>query len=268
MDGIWETDLIRQRDGIRGRGVIREKDGIWRRRIMEKISIVKIFVVISLGVVTSLILLQSGGDGEPAFASPGETIKLPEPDRIGDVSLESALQKRRSHRAYSDEPLAVGEVSQLLWAAYGVTDPRGLRTAPSAGALYPLEVYLVAGDVEDIPPGVYRYRPHDHELLKVVEGDVRPRLYDASLRQSFIRDAPALLVISAVYERTTDRYGERGARYVQMEAGHAGQNVLLAAACLDLGAVPVGAFDDGGVKRGLEMPQEEAPLYIIALGKI
>jgi SagB-type dehydrogenase family enzyme len=250
MDGIWE------------------RDGIWRRRFMERISIVKILVVISLGVVTSFILLQSGGDGEPSSASLGDVIKLPEPDRIGEVPLESALQKRRSHRAYSDEPLAVGEVSQILWAAYGVTDPRGLRTAPSAGALYPLEVYLVAGDVEDIPPGAYRYRPHDHELSMVREGDIRPRLYDASLRQSFVRDAPALLVISAVYERTTGRYGERGERYVHMEAGHAGQNVLLAAASLDLGAVPVGAFDDGGVKRGLNMPQEEAPLYIIAVGKI
>ena len=248
--------------------MIREKDSIWRRRFMERISIVKILVVISLGVVTSFILLQSGGDGEPSSASLGDVIKLPEPDRIGEVPLESALQKRRSHRAYSDEPLVIAEVSQILWAGYGVTDPRGLRTAPSAGGLYPLEVYLVAGDVEDIPPGVYRYSPHGHELLKVVEGDVRPRLYDASLRQGFIRDAPALLVISAVYERTTGRYGERGERYVQMEAGHAGQNVLLAAACLDLGAVPVGAFDDGGVKRGLEMPEEEAPLYIIALGKI
>ena len=248
--------------------MIREKDGIWRRRFMERISIVKILVVISLGVVTSFILLQSGGDGESSSVSFGGAIELPEPDRIGGVPLETALQKRRSHRAYSDEPLAVGEVSQILWAAYGVTDPRGLRTAPSAGALYPLEVYLVAGDVEDIPPGVYRYRPHDHDLSMVLEGDVRPRIYDASLRQSFIRDAPALLVISAAYARTTDRYGERGERYVQMEAGHAGQNVLLAAACLDLGAVPVGAFDDGGVKRGLNMPEEEAPLYIIALGKI
>jgi SagB-type dehydrogenase family enzyme len=171
-------------------------------------------------------------------------------------------------RAYRDEPLALAEVSQLLWAAQGITDPAsGHRTAPSAGALYPLELYVVAGRIDGLPPGVYRYVPRAHSLTPVKNGDQRKALYESVLRQSAVRDAPAVLVISAVYERTTGKYGERGIRYVHMEAGHAAQNALLQAVALGLGAVVIGAFDDDGVRQAVGMPAAEQPLYVVPVGK-
>ena len=160
----------------------------------------------------------------------------------GRMPLERAILLRRSVRDYRDEPLSLGDVAQLLWSAQGSTSPRGFRTAPSAGALYPLEVYLVAGRVDGLAPGVFRYRPDGHELLKVFEGDRRAELASAALGQSWVKDAPASIVISAVYEKTTGKYKERGNRYVHMEAGHAAQNVCLQAVALELGSVVVGAF--------------------------
>lgn len=194
-----------------------------------------------------------------------DKIKLPEPSYDGK-SLEKTIAERRSIRVYSDEALTLKELSQLLWSAQGITDPRGFRTAPSAGALYPLEIFVVIGRVEGIQPGVYRYSPKGHEMLKVAEGDKREELSKASLNQECIRNAAIDIVITAVYERTTNKYGERGIRYVHIEVGHVAQNVLLQATSLDLGAVPVGAFNDAEVKRILELSVEE-PLYIIAVGK-
>jgi SagB-type dehydrogenase family enzyme len=156
----------------------------------------------------------------------------------------------------------------LLWAAQGITDPaRGFRTAPSAGALYPLEVYLVAGNVEGLTSGVYKYEPAAHGLRSVISGDQQTELYHAALGQSAVNDAPAIMVLSAVYERTTGKYGERGIRYVHMEAGHAAQNVLLEAVALGLGGVGMGAFDDDAVRTVTGMSPAEQPLYIITLGK-
>ncbi len=194
-------------------------------------------------------------------------IKLPPPRYESKTSLEQALLKRRSVREYSDAPLLLHELSQLLWAAQGITSRDGLRTAPSAGALYPLEVYVVAGRVEGLPSGVYQYRPRDHELALIVSGDKRRELYEAALQQEWVREGAASLVFSAVYERTTWRYGERGIRYVHMEVGHAAQNVCLQATALDLGTVVVGAFHDDRVKRILHMPDEEQPLYILPVGR-
>jgi SagB-type dehydrogenase family enzyme len=178
------------------------------------------------------------------------------------------LLGRRSVRSYRDEPLSLAQIGQLLWAAQGITDPaRGYRTAPSAGALYPLEVYLVAGIVDGLPAGVYRYDSGAHSLTPVKNGDQRIALYEAALRQSAVRDAPAVLVIGGVYERTTGKYGERGLRYVYLEAGHAAQNVLLQAVALGLGAVVIGAFDDDGVRQAAGMSAAEQPLYVVPVGK-
>ncbi len=197
----------------------------------------------------------------------GERIKLPEPSYTGNLSVEEALSQRRSIRAYSGENLTIAEVSQLLWAAQGITSPGGGRTAPSAGALYPLELYLVVGDVEGIDKGVYRYRPEEHELEKVKDGDTRAELADAALGQACVRDAAIDLVFTAVYERTTGKYRERGIKYVQMEAGHAAQNVYLQAVALDLGTVVIGAFVDGEVKEIMNMQEQETPLYIMPVGR-
>jgi SagB-type dehydrogenase family enzyme len=157
-------------------------------------------------------------------------------------------------------------VSQLLWAAQGVTDADGGRTAPSAGALYPLEISLVAGAVEGLSHGIYRYRPRRHELVRSAEGDRRSVLARAALRQDWMKAAPAILVVAAVYSRTTGKYGERGRKYVHMDVGHAAQNVYLQAAALDLGTTFVGAFHDNQVKQCLELPAAEHPLGLMPVG--
>jgi SagB-type dehydrogenase family enzyme len=197
-----------------------------------------------------------------------ETIRLPAPRPDGDMSVERALFTRRSIRDYKEVPLTLAEVAQILWAAQGITDLReGFRTAPSAGATYPLELYLVAGNVQGVRAGVYRYVPLRHEIVRVRDGDVRGPLAAAALGQAWIARGATVVVIAAAYERTTRRYGERGIRYVHMEAGHAGQNVYLQAVALRLGTVVVGAFDDDRVRRILQTPQGEHVLYLMPVGR-
>lgn len=197
-----------------------------------------------------------------------EVVKLPQPHTSGGVSVEEALLRRRSTRDFPDDPVSIADVSQLLWAAQGVTTAAGERTAPSAGATFPLEVYLVAGRVDDLEAGVYKYRPRTHRLEKVVGGDARAALAKAALGQDCVKRCAAAFVLASVYGRTTVEYGERGVRYVHMEAGHAGQNIHLQAAALGLGAVVVGAFDDGDVAGLLGLAGKEQPLYIIPVGKL
>ncbi len=195
-------------------------------------------------------------------------VKLPEPKYSGKISVEEALKLRRSVREYSGKPLSLEEVSQLLWASQGVTSPKGFRTAPSAGALYPLEVYVVIGDVKDFPKGVYKYRPSDHSLYKVKDGDVREELSKAALGQSWVRDGAVVIVFSAEYDRTTRVYGQRGIRYVHIEVGHASENLHLQAVSLSLGTVVVGAFRDDEVKKILSLPPKEEPLVIMPVGRL
>lgn len=224
-----------------------------------------------------LLLLFSSGCGGEAEApantthnasattqpspTPPSVYPLPEPKTSGTVSLEDALQSRRSRRDFTSQELDPSEISQLLWAAQGITDPRGFRTAPSAGALYPLELYIVTVD------GVFHYLPQKHALEVIRGGDHRTALHDAALGQDPILEAPLVLVIAAVYERTQAKYGsERSPRYVHLEAGHAAQNVLLQATALDLGAVPIGAFYDADVQAVLGLPEDHEPLYLIPIG--
>jgi len=196
------------------------------------------------------------------------TIALPEPRYDSDISVEEAILQRRSVRDYTDEALTLPELAQLLWAAQGLTRSSGKRAAPSAGATYPLEIYAVTGNVEGIANGIYRYKPHQNELVKVVDGEQREALAQATLDQQFIAQAAVNLVITAIYERTTQRYGERGIRYVHMEAGHAAQNVCLQAVALKLGTVVIGAFHDDQICEILKLPDNEVPLYIIPVGKL
>ena len=203
----------------------------------------------------------------PPSPQPEDIIKLPDPQYDSDVSIEQSLLNRRSIRGYTGEPLALQEVSQLLWAAQGITGVRGFRTAPSAGALYPLEVYLVAGDVEDLPPGVYRYEPDEHQLTRIIRGDKRAELVGAALAQPWVKEGAISVVFTAIYERATGKYGDKGIRYVHMEVGHAAQNLCLQATAMGLGAVTVGAFYDGRVAKLLNLPQDEHPLYIIPVGQ-
>jgi len=192
---------------------------------------------------------------------------LPEPSLDGRLSLERALVRRRSVRRYGPDALALAEAGQLLWAAQGITHGDGKRTSPSAGALYPLDTYLVAERVTDLEPGVYGYQALGHGLSQISHGRVLSGLAAAARGQDWIAGAAAAIALSAVTARTSERYGERGRRYVHMEAGHAAQNVLLQAAALGLAAVVVGAFDDVEIARLLGCDVAEHPLCLLAIGR-
>lgn len=201
------------------------------------------------------------------FAASAPSIELPSPRVSGSVSVEEALTQRRSIRSYADAPLGLGELGQLLWAAQGITHRQELRTAPSAGALYPLELFAVVGSVEGLGAGVYHYRPEGHSLTKVADGDRREPLVSAALHQSWIAEAGVVIVLAAVFERTRRKYGPRAERYVHMEVGHAGQNLFLQAEALGLATVVVGAFDDEQVTAVLGLPAQARPMSLMPVGK-
>lgn len=235
----------------------------------KKIVVMAILLAATFSIVAAAVCLKWF---KPAEVKPAETsglVELPLPETTGAMSVEEAIQRRRSIRSYSDKALTLQDVSQLMWAAQGITDPvEKFRAAPSAGATYPLEVYLIVGDncVKGLTGGVYHYDPYEHLLDRILEGDLRSSLAEAALRQSWVSQAPIDIVIAAVYERTTGRYGERGIRYVHMEAGHAAQNLCLQATAQGLGVVTVGAFHDDQVQRLLQLPEDQNPLYIIPVG--
>jgi len=187
-------------------------------------------------------------------------IKLPEPKFKGEFTLEEILKKRRTCREFvKNKKLTLEQISQLLWATYGITEKRYfLKTAPSAGARYPLDIYVAKED------GVFKYIPEEHSLIEVSKEDVRGKIAIASYNQDFIADAPCVFIFYAIYERTTSRYGERGIRYVHFDLGHAAQNLLLQAESLSLGGCPVGAFNDSEIKKILKVKGE--PLYIVPVG--
>jgi SagB-type dehydrogenase family enzyme len=218
--------------------------------------------VAALAVIILVVMSQARPlPDRPLPTAHGEgPVALPSPAPAGAISLEEALARRRSVRAFTPRALSTNEVGQLLWAAQGVTDSRGHRTAPSAGATYPLEVYAVT------PEGVWRYLPAEHALAIVRTGDVRPDLAAAALGQGAVASAPLVVVINGVVARTAARYGSRAERYVWLEAGHAAQNVLLEAVALDLGAVPIGAFDDDAVRAVVGASAGEDALYLVPVG--
>lgn len=213
---------------------------------------------------TSLLILALMGCSHAAPPThavlEGETFALSTPSLKGELSLEEALAARRSVREYTDQALTWEEIGQLLWAGQGITRDWGARTAPSAGALYPLEIYVATGE------GMYHYVPQGHRAAMVSDADLREALWKAALRQDAVRQAPAVFVIAAVYERTSAKYGERAERYVHLEAGHAAQNVLLQAVALGLGGVSIGAFEDGQIQDILGLPGDHKPLYLIPVG--
>lgn len=237
---------------------------------MKKIHVVIILIVVALivaGIGGSFVLLPVV-EKQDSKEFTNKIITLPEPMHDSETSIEKALLKRRSIREYKDEPLLLTEVSQLLWAAQGITDLSGFRTAPSAGALYPLVVYVVIGNVEGVAKGIYKYMPQEHELVKIRDEDVRAELTRDALRQTWVNDGSIVIVFSAVYEQTTQKYGDRGIRYVQMEVGHAAQNVYLQAVSLNLGTAVIGAFKEDEVKKILNMSDKEHPLYVMPAGRI
>lgn len=195
-----------------------------------------------------------------ATTAPSKVLDLPAPRTTGTLSLEETLSQRRSIRAYTAQPLALQEIAQLFWAAQGITRSWGGRTAPSAGALYPLEIYAATAD------GVYHYLTAGHRAEITTEEDRREALWAAGLEQEALQQAAATFVFTAIYERTAGRYGARAERYVKLEAGHAAENLLLQAVALGLGAVVIGAFYDVDVAAALAVEAEEEPLYLIPVG--
>lgn len=176
------------------------------------------------------------------------------------MSLEKAITARRSRRDFLSKSLTLEQIGQLAWAAQGQEAGSRYRTTPSAGATYPLELFIVTGD------GLFHYLPAKHSLEKLIDEDLRTELAVAAWGQGFIEDAPVTLIFAAELNRTTNRYGQRGVRYVYMEAGHAAQNVHLQAESLGLGSVAVGAFDDSSVSEVLILPENLEPVYMVTVG--
>ncbi len=227
-----------------------------------------IAAAVSLGILiaATFLILSAQNVGQNRLSepiqppAPLEKSRLPQPTVKGTMSVEEALSSRRSVREYSSADLSASDLSQIAWAAQGITDSHGFRTAPSAGALYPIELYVVN------TTGVYHYIPLNHSLEKIKDGNVKGDLMRAALNQNAVGQAPLDLVIAGVYERTAVKYGDRAERYVHLEAGHVAQNVLLQCTALHLGAVPIGAFDDTKVQDVLGISREYHPLYIISIG--
>jgi len=230
-------------------------------RMNTGIRLSAVLLVILLAAADRARGMDFGGPVSTMNDNKGDVIVLPAPERKGFMSLEETLQKRESVRSFLPEPLTMKEISQILWAVQGTTRRWGGRTSPSAGALYPLEIYIALGD------GLYHYEPAGHRIKKVADGNLMTPLSDAALGQGCVREAPAVVVITAVYERMERKYGSRAERYVKIEVGHAAQNMLLQAVSLGLASVPVGAFHDGRVSRVLSLPDDHKPLYLLPVGR-
>ncbi len=230
-------------------------------RLHKYILLLLILALLPLKISLTIGCNKDKGKKEGQKDLNKKTIYLSPPQTKGEISLEETLQKRRSIRLYKDKDLTLEDISQLLWACQGITEPSfGGRTAPSAGALYPLELYLVNKG------GIFHYLPKDHSLEKINKEDVRKKLSKAALNQEFIANAPVSIIITAIYKRTSIKYGKRAERYVKLEAGHACQNLLLQIVALDLGGVPTGAFEDRKVQEVLSLPKDHEPLYIVPIG--
>ena len=211
-------------------------------------------------LIAALVLELLGGLAWSAEKI-NKTIKLPEPKIVGKMSIEESIFRRRSERSFLPNDLTMEQISQLLWAAQGITDKTwGFRAAPSAGSLFPLTLYVVKKD------GVFRYVPDGHKLIQTSAEDVRPSLVRASLGQDFIGSAPVDIIIAGNFRIVEAKYGQRSYRYLNMEIGHAAENIQLEAVALGLASVPVGAFWDDVVGKTLDLPDTQDPFYIIPVG--
>jgi SagB-type dehydrogenase family enzyme len=204
-----------------------------------------------------------------------DIVNLPQPKYDSEISVEEALLNRRSIRSYSQTSMTIEQISQLLWSAYGITRENnsqefyrgGFRTAPSAGALYPLEIYIATGNVSDLKKGIYKYNSIKHQLEMVVAGDIRDDLSKAIVKSFRIQKASVVIVFTAIFERTTQKYGQRGReRYVWIEVGHSAQNLYLQAYSLGVGMCVNGAFNDEVISDVLLLPANEEPVYLITMG--
>jgi len=228
------------------------------------VKMCRLNLLLAILFVPMAISCQGSSKGQ---AQQPET-KLPPPSLKSDYSVEQALQSRRSVRTYSPGALSLEELGQLLWAAQGITEPtRKLRSAPSAGATYPLILYAIVDQVETLAAGFYRYLPETHSLKLVKSGNIKAEVTARATRQGSVAQAPVILVFAADLDRIRPRYRERSERYTFMEIGHAAQNVHLQCEALGLGTVCIGAFEESTLKQALELPDEQIPFYLMPVGK-
>ena len=218
-------------------------------------------LICGFAILTLLPLCLTDHSALAQGKSSAETIKLPPPRYESDVSVEKALLERRSIRSYKEEPLTLNELSQILWAAQGITEPKkGLRTAPSPRAVYLLEVYVLPGNVTNLPMGIYKYQPQSHDLIKIADGDKKAELFKAA-GQAPIKNAPVALVITGLSEKT------QNPAWMYLEAGHAAENIYLQSVSLKLGTVTMGGFKEDEVRKALNLPEKERVIYIMPIGK-
>ncbi|MEM4312333.1 MAG: SagB/ThcOx family dehydrogenase [Nitrososphaerales archaeon] len=244
-----------------------------RRFFKSSLFLAMLFGGIVAGILAFLGYRVDAGGDLMSKRVEGEKIKLPSPRLKGNVSLEEAIYHRRSRREYLEKPLRIEDISQLLWSAQGITEPKlwvGLRSAPSAGGLYPLELYVAVKEkgVDGLKAGVYHYDPYSHTITLKVEGDISKPLMASCVDQEWVGRAPINLIFTAIFERTSIKYGKRALQYVYQESGHAAQNVYLQAEVLGLGGTVIGAFIESEIQNLLSLPSNEIPVYVMPIGAI
>jgi SagB-type dehydrogenase family enzyme len=235
-------------------GVVMKRTKFWS---------IAVRVVVGFATVTMLCQADIGISSVQAQEqkSSASITDLPTPVIDGSMSIEKALSERRTVRSYSDKPLSLEDISQILWAAQGITEPkRGLRTAPSAQASYLMKVYVLTGKVADLTMGMYQYQPQGHKLVKVADGDIKTDLYRAA-PQNPIKNAPAAVVITGISNKA------KNPSWIYLEAGHIAQNICLEAVSRNLGTVTMAGFKPEEVKKALRLPDNEQPVYIMPMGK-
>jgi protease I len=223
----------------------------WRHKMRRRL----------LTIIVSVGLVATGFCQRPDRPVTLRIVQLPQPKLSGPMSLEDALAKRRSIRTFSPMGLTYDQLGQLAWAAQGITDSKtGFRTAPSAGAIYPIKLYFATEQ------GLFVYNPADHTLVQTVDKDIRAELSKAAMGQAAVAQAGCSIIITGSINDVAARYGQKARTYIILEAGHIAQNILLQAVTLELGAVPIGAFDTNPVRRLCHLTSELEPFYIISVG--
>ncbi len=226
---------------------------------MNFVNYLLIAVIFTFAIVTFVLYIKSDYRKD-------ERVQLPTPNFDGKISVEKAIKQRRSIRSYKQEPLTLAQVGQILWAAQGITNDNGFRATPSAGAIYPLEIYLIAGKMTDLVSGVYKYLSKDHVIIKISNGDKRSELSDAALSQEWIKEAPISIVVCGIYERTSKKYGENASKFVHMEVGCVAQNIYLQTTAMGLGTTFVGAIEKEKIVSVLHLDENEHALCILPVG--
>ncbi len=238
-----------------------------RKEYWLVLAIVIVFIVAFILIQLPRYLWLEQDLATTCSANPQQSrIVLPAPDFKGKT-LEDAIAERRSVRYYSSDEMTLEELSILLWAGNGITSSQGLRSAPSAGGLYPIDLYVVPNRVEGASCGIYRYDPQRNELLLETEGNFTERFYNISYGQSHVKNAAVLIVLVATPEKNTEKYGEEGRDFILIESGHIAQNILLEAVSLGLGAVPIGGFDKNRADELMKLDESRETIYLVAAGK-